>query len=239
MPPFSPEITDFWNASFAGDVRASADRFTVVVNPDLDEESPAMVLHTAENGVIVALSPALGAALSSAAGQVLTEATLRQGLRDAGIVLNGADNLFYFTEADKAVLLRENSGAHVRALTAKDAAAFALFQGSASEEDLDAAYVELDHWLVYGAFDGDRLVCAASMYPWQERQIADLGVLTLVSDRGKGHARKVVRAISRAALEKGYQPQYRCQLDNHASVALAGAVGVTLFGQWEAPSEDG
>ncbi|KQZ54074.1 MULTISPECIES: GNAT family N-acetyltransferase [Ensifer] len=189
MPPFSPEITDFWNASFAGDVRASADRFTVVVNPDLDEDSPAMVLHTAENGVIVALSPALGAALSSAAGQVLTEAT--------------------------------------------------LFQGSASEEDLDAAYVELDHWLVYGAFDGDRLVCAASMYPWQERQIADLGVLTLVSDRGKGHARKVVRAISRAALEKGYQPQYRCQLDNHASVALAGAVGVTLFGQWEAPFEDG
>ncbi|MEK1869262.1 MAG: GNAT family N-acetyltransferase, partial [Ensifer adhaerens] len=75
--------------------------------------------------------------------------------------------------------------------------------------------------------------------PWQERQIADLGVLTLVSDRGKGHARKVVRAISRAALEKGYQPQYRCQLDNHASVALAGAVGVTLFGQWEAPFEDG
>ncbi|WP_077963243.1 GNAT family N-acetyltransferase [Ensifer adhaerens] len=239
MPLFSPEITDFWNASFSGDVLASADRFTVAVNPDLDEDSPAMVLHTAENGVIMVLSPPLAAALSSAAGQVLTEATLRQGLRDAGIVLNGADNLFYFAEADKTVLLREKSSDHVRALTAKDAAAFALFQGSASEEDLDAAYVELDHWLVYGAFDGDRLVCAASMYPWQERQIADLGVLTLVSDRGRGHARNVVRAISRVALEKGYQPQYRYQLDNHASVALAGAVGVTLFGQWEAPSEDG
>ena len=239
MPLFSPEIIDFWNASFAGDVLASADRFTVAVNPDHDEDSPAMVLHTAENGVIVALSPALAAALSPAAGQALTEATLRQGLRAAGIVLNGADNLFYFTEADKAVLLRENSGDHVRALTAKDASAFALFQGAASEEDLDAAYVELDHWLVYGAFDGDRLVCAASMYPWQERQIADLGVLTLASDRGRGHAREVVRAISRAALERGYQPQYRCQLDNHASVALAGAAGLTLFGQWEAPSEEG
>lgn len=239
MPLFSPEIIDFWNASFAGDVLASADRFAVVVNPDHDEDSPAMVLHTAENGVIAALSPALAAALSPAVGRALTEATLRQGLRAAGIVLNGADNLFYFTEADKAVLLREDSGDHVRALTAKDAAAFALFQRSASEEDLDAAYVELDHWLVYGAFDGDRLVCAASMYPWQERQIADLGVLTLASDRGRGHALEVVRAISRAALERGYQPQYRCQLDNHASVALAGAVGVTLFGQWEAPFEKG
>lgn len=239
MPLFSPEITEFWNASTKGDVLAAADGFTVTVNPDLDEDSPAMVLRTAENGVMVALSPALAAALSPTAGRMFTEVTLRQGLRDAGIVLNGADNLFYFTEADKAVLLRETSSDHVRALTAEDAAAFSLFQGSASDEDLDAAYVELDHWLVYGAFDAGRLVCAASMYPWQERQIADLGVLTLVSDRGKGHARNVVRAISKAALEKGYEPQYRCQLDNHASVALAGNVGVTLFGQWEAPLEEG
>lgn len=238
MPSFSPEITDFWSVSFAGDVLASADRFTVTVNPDLDDDGPAMVLHTAENGVRAVLSPTLAAALPPMAGEMLTEATLRQALRDAGIVLNGADNLFYFTEADTAVLLREASSDHVRALTTEDAAAFAQFQGSASEEDLDAAYVELDHWLVYGAFDGDRLVCAASMYPWQERQIADLGVLTLASDRGRGHARKVVRAISRAALERGYQPQYRCQLDNHASVALAGAAGLTLFGQWEAPSEE-
>ncbi len=236
MPSFSPEVTDFWKGSFAGDVLARADRFTVTVNSDLDEDSPAMVLETAENGVMAVLSPTLASAVLSA-GQALTEAELRKRLRDAGIVLNGADNLFYFTEADKAVLLQDSPSGHVRALKAKDAAAFSLFQGSASDEDLDAAYVELDHWLVYGAFDGDRLVCTASMYPWQDRRIADLGVLTLTSDRGKGHARHVVRAISRAAYEKGYEPQYRCQLDNHASVALAGNVGVTLFGRWEAPSE--
>ena len=39
----------------------------------------------------------------------------------------------------------------------RDRAAFAVFQASASEPDLDGAYVELDHWAVYGAFDHDRL----------------------------------------------------------------------------------
>jgi hypothetical protein len=29
-----------------------------------------------------------------------------------------------------------------------------------------------------------------------------------------------------------FEPQYRCQLDNHASVALAKACGLTLFGKW-------
>ena len=103
---------------------------------------------------------------------------------------------------------------------------------------LDDAYVELDHWAVFGSFDDGRLVCAASMYPWEDAPIADTGVLTLPSYRGKGHARKVVRAISRYACEQGYEPQYRCQTDNLASVALAKTAGLTLFGTWEVISPD-
>ncbi|WP_321170720.1 GNAT family N-acetyltransferase [Embleya scabrispora] len=68
--------------------------------------------------------------------------------------------------------------------------------------------------------------------------MADLGVLTLPPYRGKGHARRLVRAISRHALARGYQPQYRCQLDNHASVAAAGAAGLTRFGTWDVVSPD-
>lgn len=71
-------------------------------------------------------------------------------------------------------------------------------------------------------------------YPWEDNaQIADLGVLTLTPFRGKGHARKVVRSISKYARDQGYEPQYRCQLDNLASTALAKAAGLTLFGKWE------
>ena len=47
-----------------------------------------------------------------------------------------------------------------------------------------------------------------------------------------------MRASYRYAAEHGYEPQYRCRLDNHASVALAEAAGLTHFGTWEVISPD-
>jgi hypothetical protein len=37
------------------------------------------------------------------------------------------------------------------------------------------------------------------------------------------------------------KPQYRCRLDNDASVKLAASLGLQLFGRWETitPDEDG
>ncbi|MFR0657055.1 GNAT family N-acetyltransferase, partial [Pantoea sp. SIMBA_079] len=82
----------------------------------------------------------------------------------------------------------------------QDDAVFSEFQSSASEQDLDDAQVELDHWAVFGSFEQNRLVSVASMYPWEDDlQIADLGVLTLAPFRGKGHTRKVVRSICKYA----------------------------------------
>jgi hypothetical protein len=42
-----------------------------------------------------------------------------------------------------------------------------------------------------------------------------------------------VRALSAAALQRGYEPQYRCQMDNVASAALAGSAGFERFGRWD------
>ncbi|WP_232699141.1 GNAT family N-acetyltransferase [Brevibacillus daliensis] len=134
--------------------------------------------------------------------------------------------------------VQENLEGDLRRLTEQDDAVFSEFQSSASEQDLDDAYVELDHWAVFGSFEQNRLVSAASMYPWENAQIADLGVLTLTSFRGKGHARKVMRSISKYACDLGYEPQYRCQLDNQSSTSLAKAAGLTLFGKWEVISPD-
>ena len=135
--------------------------------------------------------------------------------------------------ADKAGLLEDDAPPEVRQLTEDDRTAFAEFQAAASAADLDAAFVELDHWAAFGAFEQGHLVCAASAYPWGGARIADIGVLSLAPFRGRGHARNVVRSLSRYALAQGYEPQYRCQLDNQASVALAGAAGLSLFGTWD------
>ncbi|MFE0015325.1 GNAT family N-acetyltransferase [Mesorhizobium sp. NPDC059054] len=81
-------------------------------------------------------------------------------------------------------------------------------------------------------------VRAASAYPWSGARLADIGVVTLVPFRGKGHARKAVGALSRHAFGQGYEPQYRCQTDNLASAALAEACGLTLFGKSQYVSPD-
>ena len=63
-------------------------------------------------------------------------------------------------------------------------------------------------------------------------RLADLGVITLPEFRGRGLARATVLAMAADALERGYEPQYRCQLDNAPSVALALASGFRRFGEW-------
>ena len=239
MHLLSQTITDFWQASFLnGNVLYSDEVFTVAINPDLSEDRRVMVLETSDGRVMAVLTPALADKLGLYQLQDLSEPTFRRKLNEAGVTLHGADYLFYFSEVDKNVLLQENLEGVLRRLTEQDGAIFSEFQSSASEQDLDDAYVELDHWAVFGSFEQNRLVSAASMYPWENAQIADLGVLTLTPFRGKGHARKVVRSISKYAYGQGYEPQYRCQLDNQASTLLAKAAGLTLFGKWEVISPD-
>ncbi|MBS4198326.1 GNAT family N-acetyltransferase [Bacillus sp. FJAT-49732] len=239
MSIFSQTIIDFWQAPFLnGDVLYSDEVFTLVINPDLSEDRRVMVLETSEGRVMAVLTPTLADKLNLYQRQDLSESSFRQKLNKAGVTLHGADYLFYFSEAEKNLLLQENLEVVLRRLTEQDDAVFSEFQSSASEQDLDDSYVELDHWAVFGSFEQNRLVSAASMYPWGNSQIADLGVLTLTPFRGKGHARKVVRSICKYACNQGYEPQYRCQLDNQASTLLAKAVGLTLFGKWEVISPD-
>lgn len=198
-----------------------------------------MVMRLADGKVRVVLTPAVAGQLGLDHPQTLTEALLRQKMEAHNIRLHGADYVFHFTDVDQQALVQEPLRPPVRQLhAATDAAVFAAFQSSASEQDLDDAYVELDHWAVFGAFEQERLVCAASMYPWDGQKIADLGVLTLPEYRGKGHAARVVRAICRYAYGQAHEPQYRCQTDNTASVALAGSAGLTLFGTWEVVAPD-
>ncbi|MET3290591.1 UNVERIFIED_CONTAM: RimJ/RimL family protein N-acetyltransferase [Brevibacillus sp. OAP136] len=240
MPLFSQTITDFWRAQFLnGDVLYSGEAFTVAINPNLSEDSRVMVLETTDGRIMAVLTPTLADKVGLYRRQELSELEFRQKLNEAGVTLHGADYLFYFSEAEKNFLLQEKQEGTLRQLSEQDDTVFSAFQSSATEQDLDDAQVELDHWAVFGSFEQNRLVSAASMYPWKEDvQVADLGVLTLSSFRGKGHARKVVRSICTYALEQGYEPQYRCQLDNHASTSLAKAAGLTLFGKWEVISPD-
>ncbi|RBP68128.1 L-amino acid N-acyltransferase YncA [Brevibacterium sanguinis] len=118
----------------------------------------------------------------------------------------------------------------IRPLTAEDAEAFAAFQSANSADDLDEAFVELDHWEVVGAFaDDGELVAVATAYPWRAHPVADIGVLTSPDHRGRKLGSAVVSDLSRRVLERGFSPQYRCERGNDASRATAASAGFVHF----------
>ncbi|WP_395383280.1 GNAT family N-acetyltransferase [Mesorhizobium sp. UC22_110] len=243
MPLFSQDIVDFWRFPFAGcDVLHDDDAFLLAINPALDEDERVTVLETTAGKILAAVTPSLADKAGLDRGQRFSVPVFHQKLDKAGISLHGADYLFYFRESGRIELALESEDV-ARHLSQRDEAVFSDFRAAASEQDLDDAFVELDHWAVFGSFQQDRLVSAASAYPWRadgrnDARLADIGVLTLAEFRGRGHARKAVRTLARYIYEQGYHPQYRCQTDNVASVALARAAGLALFGRWRLISPD-
>ncbi|KUY29607.1 GNAT family N-acetyltransferase [Elizabethkingia ursingii] len=240
MNNFSKQVTDFWNEEMNGDLWYEDDSFTLMINEDLEEDGQIMLLESADKQRVNAVvTSAIMKRIGLMVNDSLSESVFLQLLKDAGISLHGADYIYYYQEENKKKLLETASIETIRLLNASDAEAFEYFVSSASEQDLDDAYVELDHWVVFGSFEDGKLVSAASMYPWgDDVKIADLGVLTLPDYRGKGHARNLVHTICKYTLQQGYEPQYRCQIDNHASVALAAASGLTLYGKWDLIASD-
>jgi len=204
----------------------------VVIDPALSEGHSVSLLSVTGGPSILAITPRRANELGFSAAERVDPVRLTGAIADAGITLNDADHLFYLTVAEHAALRDEPVFAGARQLTMADEPLFAQFTADAPGDDLDEAFVELDHWLVFGTFVDGRLVSAASMYPWDNSTLADLGVITLPDYRGLGLGRATVRAISAHAISLGYEPQYRCRLDNAPSVALAASAGFTLFGDW-------
>ncbi|QCR20598.1 GNAT family N-acetyltransferase [Agrococcus sp. SGAir0287] len=203
-----------------------------------------MVLEPIGSGGIVTATSEEAGRIGLVAGATIDRTALADALAAAGVALNGADALWYLGIEEQEAVRREHAsredadGIVVRRLGTDDADLFRAFEAAAPESDLDEAFVELDHWLVVGALVDGRLACAASAYPWSGTTLADLGVITLPERRGRGLARRTVRALAAHALDLGHEPQYRCQLDNAASMALAASAGLERFATWDVVAED-
>lgn len=213
--------------------RTPVGEIAVSVDPALPANRSVSLLRLDNGRAVLSVSPERASGLELVGEERVDAADLARRMERSGISFNDPDHLFYLTLEDQAVLHSESPGPDTRQLSASDAAMFDALTNQAPEDDLDEAFVELDHWLVLGTFINDTLVSAASMYPWSGTHLADLGVITLPAFRGRGLGRVTVRAMSAEALRRGYEPQYRCQLDNPASVTLARAAGFTRLGSWE------
>jgi GNAT superfamily N-acetyltransferase len=233
---FAPAVRSHWlPAEMAS---APPGQFRVVIDASMPPERSLSLLELVDGPSLLTVTPACAQQLGVEHGDTVPRVELASRIGSAGIELNGPDHLFYLPIDESARLRDQAPAAGTRQLTAADADAFARFTAEAPVGDVDDAFVELDHWLVYGSFVDDRLVAAASMYPWRGSRLADVGILTLPAYRGRGLATRTVRAICAAAIAEGYEPQYRCQLDHAASIGVATAAGFERFGDWDVMAAD-
>lgn len=232
MPAAS--VLDRWFCDVSADDVPAPGSLRVAIDPALSDDLRIQVLQIAGRGGILTLRTDAATTLGLADGDVVEGPHVASALATADLLLNGADALWYLPDDRDALLAAPApTGIEVRILTADDMDAFAAFEAESPADDVEEAWVELDHWLVVGAFVGGRLACAASMYPWRGTRLADLGVLTAPEHRGRGLARAVVRAAATEAVARDHEPQYRCQTDNAPSMALAASVGLALLGTWD------
>lgn len=234
---FSRTVTDYWLPE-AVPGAVTAGEYRVITGRSLPGNFTLMILETTDSGRFLTLTPAEARRLGLIGLSMVGDSALRSAFATAGVALHGADYLCYLPVGDHAAVRAETVPEQTRQLTLADAATFAQFTAAAPAADMDEAFVELDHWLVMGTFADGRLAAAASMYPWRGTHFADLGVITLPEYRGRGLAKRTVRAISARALADGYEPQYRCQLDNTPSASLARAAGFAQFGTWNVLASD-
>lgn len=221
---FSNSILNYWHNQYQNNECVfKSENLSIFINPNLDEDYQAVQLTLAERTIIM-VSPSF-----------IQSHHLDAQFNWASLNWHGADQIFYY-DAEQLDVVKELPKLYlIRPLTQDDQQIFDEFCQKMPPEDLEDAFVALDHYLVYGVFVYGELVAVASMYAWDkdEYKIADVGVVTLPNFRQQGHAKRLIRSISQAAILLGYEPQYRCQLDNLNSLALAKSAGLSPLLQWD------
>jgi len=108
---------------------------------------------------------------------------------------------------------------HVRELALSDQEHLSALHGSCTPEEVDEAFVEIDHEIVFGCFNDHELVSAASGY--RMTGFLDIGILTHSRFRKSGLGKMVVGALCSWAIAHKVPAQYRCNILNSGSLGVA------------------
>lgn len=115
----------------------------------------------------------------------------------------------------------------LRKLSLDDTPALDLMKSACSEDDIDEGEVNTDDELVFGIFDGDKLVACASMYDWHG--FADIGVLVHPDYRGRKLGKAAVSTVCDQLLTSERLISYRYDILNTHSKRIAHSLGFTHY----------
>ena len=79
--------------------------------------------------------------------------------------------------------------------------------------------------MVLGLFNQGRLAAIARFAPIRDTGIADITVVVRKGERGLGFSTPLVSEIIKLALKEGFEPKYRVDESNGASIAIAHRLG--------------
>jgi len=144
--------------------------------------------------------------------------TIRQVLGVNSIASHDMGLIHYLSPPDLPNLAAPHSF-NVRALTPSDQGYLSILHSNCTPEEVDDGYVEIDHEVVFGGFQNDELVSAASGY--RMAGFMDIGVLTHPKFRKLGLGKVVVGALCTCAIGHNLIAQYRYDSQNAGSRAIA------------------
>jgi GNAT superfamily N-acetyltransferase len=125
-----------------------------------------------------------------------------------------------YCDAQAAIMIDDKA---IRLLAISDQIALKNFQLQVDEEAWDHSSMSPDK-VSFGYFQDDEIIAAACLDMWTEN-VANIGLITLQSQQGKGCAKKLCAFATRFGLEQGYEMVYQTLLSNAPAVAVAQSTG--------------
>lgn len=230
MIEFSSKAHSLWNETFNFTDVENGSKLVIRIKKDIGSRHPIIKLHRRDGRIFIIMTSKFADKVSLADNCTLSE--VETALNKHKMKWYDEDALYYLPDGHEVMLTRQENAKGVRQLVETDKSMFEDFENRNTEKDLDDVEVELDNDAVFGFITNGILNCVADYYRWSNKDVADIGVLTVPESRGKGNASRVVEALCRHALTNGLLPQYRCQLDNLGSIGVAEKVGFERYGLW-------
>lgn len=212
-------IEEFWARRISDTPeRLRAPGFRVLAHP-----LPNAFFVLGREGSVVALAPpALHARLAALGPERLLDRAALLELLPPGARCVGPTFVGYLDRPPRAP-----TASIVRLADAR-AAPFESLRAGVAREEWEHAGLDAAAGPLFAIVEDGRALCAAGAQILLE-SVAHIGVLTHPQARGRGLARQVVAALTRAALTRGLLPQYQTLLSNSASLAVGQALGFEAF----------
>jgi RimJ/RimL family protein N-acetyltransferase len=236
-PPLRPKtleaILGFWAQELGMNVpelMARADGVTLSPSPNM----PGILIFRRGNDVRIAahlqrLQKIHDAILGHTFQMLLRPEFWQRHPALAGAII-GPATLFYLDAVPEKWTNGAPRGLTVRGLSAIDAKASAEFIEALTKEQREHSGLELGPRPLWGVFKGKELLAMAGYDSWPGR-IAHLGVAVHPEHRGKKLGKLAVQAAARGALARRRIVQYRCLVENTASMGIAKSLGFVPFAE--------